>query len=162
MNPRQETFAQGSVGSQSLMLWLGFYLNYFLVVVDACNGFNHKYVLVQVRSVHQHRFTHTTLIQPKKINQLYEAKALDSIPMCPRERLVLISITNGLSFAEERIGPLATIIIVFYCLTLYFFALSKTPKNPFAKYLQIILDPNHQSTPSAPCWVRHSYLSKIL
>ena len=89
-------------------------------------------------------FTHTTLIKLKKINQLYEVKALDDIPMCPRERLVILSYTTGLSFAKERIGPLtAFIIIVFYLLALYLFALSKTPKNPFAKYLKRIPDPYH-------------------
>jgi hypothetical protein len=68
-----------------------------------------------------------------KINQLYEAKALDEIPVCPQERLVIISNTTGLSFALERIGPLAAIIItVFYLLILYLSALSKTPKTPFA------------------------------
>jgi hypothetical protein len=68
-----------------------------------------------------------------KINQLYEAKALDEIPVCPQERLVIISNTTGLSFALERIGPLAAIIItVFYLLVLYLSALSKTPKNLFA------------------------------
>jgi hypothetical protein len=52
-----------------------------------------------------------------KINQLYEAKALDEIPMCPQERLVIISNTTGLSFALERIGPLAAIITtIFYLL----------------------------------------------
>jgi hypothetical protein len=55
-----------------------------------------------------------------KIIQLYEAKALDEIPVCPQERLVIISNTTSLSFALERIGPLATIItIVFYLLVLY-------------------------------------------
>jgi hypothetical protein len=68
-----------------------------------------------------------------KINQLYEAKALDKIPVCPEERLVFISNTTGLSFALERIGPLAAIIItIFYLLILYLSALSNTPKNPFA------------------------------
>jgi hypothetical protein len=68
-----------------------------------------------------------------KINQLYEAKALDEILVCPLECLVVISNTTGLSFALERIGPLAAIIItVFYLLILYLFALSNTPKNPFA------------------------------
>jgi hypothetical protein len=68
-----------------------------------------------------------------KINQLYEAKALEKIPVCPHERLVIISNTTGLSFALERIGPLAAIIItVFYLLVLYLSALSKTPENPFA------------------------------
>jgi hypothetical protein len=38
-----------------------------------------------------------------------------------------------LSFAEERIGPLAAIIVtVFYLLALYLFALPNTPENPFA------------------------------
>jgi hypothetical protein len=68
-----------------------------------------------------------------KINQLYEAKALDKTPMCPQERLVLISNTSGLSFALERIGLLAAIIItVFYLLILYLSALSNTPENLFA------------------------------
>jgi hypothetical protein len=66
-----------------------------------------------------------------KINQLYEAKSLDEIPVCPQEHLVIISNTTGLSFALERIGPLAAIIItVFYLLALYLSALSNTPKKP--------------------------------
>jgi len=65
-----------------------------------------------------------------KINQLYEAKALDNTPVCPQERLVIISTTTGLSFAVERIGPLAaTITTAFYLLVLYLSVISKTPKN---------------------------------
>ena len=68
-----------------------------------------------------------------KINQLYEAKALDEIPVCPHERLVIISRTIGLSFALKRIGPLASIIItVFYLLALYLFAMPNTSENMFA------------------------------
>jgi hypothetical protein len=54
--------------------------------------------------------------------------------VCPRERLVIISYTTSLSFAKERIGPLAAAIIttVFYLLVLYLFALPNTPENPFA------------------------------
>jgi hypothetical protein len=53
--------------------------------------------------------------------------------VCPRERLVIISYTTGLSFALERIGPLTAIIItVFYLLVLYLFALPNTPENLFA------------------------------
>jgi hypothetical protein len=60
-------------------------------------------------------------------------KLLTETPMCPREHLVIISYTTGLSFALERIGPLATIIItVFYLLVLYLFALSNTSENLFA------------------------------
>jgi hypothetical protein len=54
-------------------------------------------------------------------------------PVCPQECLVIISYTTSLSFALERIGPLAAIIIIiFYLLVLYLFALPNTPKNLFA------------------------------
>jgi hypothetical protein len=47
--------------------------------------------------------------------------------------LVIISYTTGLSFAEERIGPLAAIITtIFYLLALYLLVLPNTPENPFA------------------------------
>jgi hypothetical protein len=60
-------------------------------------------------------------------------KHLTETPVCPRERLVIISYITGLSFALEIIGPLATIIItVFYLLALYLFALPNTLENPFA------------------------------
>jgi hypothetical protein len=68
-----------------------------------------------------------------KINQLYEAKALDKTPMYPQEHLVIISNTTGLSFALERIGPLTAIIItVFYLLVLYLSKLSNIPEKLFA------------------------------
>jgi hypothetical protein len=54
-------------------------------------------------------------------------------PVCPQERLVIISYTTGWSFALERIGPLVAITItVFYLLVLYLLALPNTPKSPFA------------------------------
>jgi hypothetical protein len=58
---------------------------------------------------------------------------LTETPVCPRERLVIINYTTGLSFALERIGPLAAIIIaIFYLFALYLFALPNTPEKPFA------------------------------
>jgi hypothetical protein len=60
-------------------------------------------------------------------------KLLTETPVCPHERLVIISYTTGLSFAIDRIGPLAAItIIVFYLLVLYLLALPNTPEKPFA------------------------------
>jgi hypothetical protein len=60
-------------------------------------------------------------------------KLLTETPVSPRECLVIISYRTGLSFAEERIGPLAAIITtIFYLFTLYLFALPNTPENPFA------------------------------
>jgi hypothetical protein len=60
-------------------------------------------------------------------------KLLIETPVCPRERLVIISYTTGMSFGKERIGPLAVIITtVFYLLALYLFVLPNTPENSFA------------------------------
>jgi hypothetical protein len=60
-------------------------------------------------------------------------KLLIETPVCPRERLVIISYTTGLSFALERIGSLSAIIItVFYLLALYLLALPNIPETPFA------------------------------
>ena len=60
-------------------------------------------------------------------------KHLTETLVCPRECLVIISYTTDLSFALERIGPLAAIIIiVFYLVVLYLSALPNTPENLFA------------------------------
>ena len=50
-------FHKGSIGSKSLMIWLEFILNTFLVVADACEGVNHKR-FVQVRTAPKNRSTH--------------------------------------------------------------------------------------------------------
>jgi hypothetical protein len=67
-------------------------------------------------------------------------------PVCPQEFLVIISYTTGLSFALERIGPLAAItVIVFYLLVLYLLALPNTPKNPFASiYSESLIKTTYQ------------------
>jgi hypothetical protein len=71
---------------------------------------------------------------------------LTETPVCPRERLVIISYTTGLSFALERIGPLASIIIiVFYLLALYLFALPNTPENLFVSiYSECLIKTTYQ------------------
>jgi hypothetical protein len=54
--------------------------------------------------------------------------------------------TTGLSFAEERIGPLATIFTtVFYLLALYLLILPITPENLFASiYSESLIKTTHQ------------------
>jgi hypothetical protein len=73
-------------------------------------------------------------------------KHLTETLVCPRERLVIISYTTGLSFALERIGPLATIIIiVFHLLILYLLALPNSPENPFASiYSESLIKTTYQ------------------
>jgi hypothetical protein len=73
-------------------------------------------------------------------------KLLTETPVCPRERLVIIIYTIGLSFAQERIGPLAAIIItVFYLLALYLLILPNTSENPFASiYCESLIKTTYQ------------------
>ena len=73
-------------------------------------------------------------------------KLLTETPVCPRERLVIISYTIGLSFAKERIGPLAAIVTtVFYLLALYLLVLPITPENLFASiYSESLIKTTHQ------------------
>jgi hypothetical protein len=73
-------------------------------------------------------------------------KLLIETPVCPRECLVIISYTTGLSFAEERIGPLAAIITTIFCLlALYLLLLPNTPENPFATiYSESLIEITHQ------------------
>jgi hypothetical protein len=51
-----------------------------------------------------------------------------------------------LSFAKERIGPLAAIVTtVFYLLALYLFVLPNTPENPFVSiYSETLIKTTHQ------------------
>ena len=68
--------------------------------------------------------------QTNKDYWLYEAKALDRNSRVSSRTFGYYKYTTGLSFAEERIGPLAAIIItVFYLLAFYLPAISKNPKN---------------------------------
>jgi hypothetical protein len=73
-------------------------------------------------------------------------KLLTKTPVCPRERLVIISYTTGLSFAEERIGPLAAIIsTIFYLLALYLLVLPNTSENLFASiYSESLIKTSYQ------------------
>jgi hypothetical protein len=73
-------------------------------------------------------------------------KLLTETPVCPQERLVIISYTIGLSFAEERIGPLAAIVTtIFYLLALYLPILPITPENLFASiYSESLIKTTHQ------------------
>jgi hypothetical protein len=54
--------------------------------------------------------------------------------------------TTGLSFAEERIGPLAAIITtIFYLIALYLLVLLITPENLFASiYSESLIRTTHQ------------------
>ena len=63
-------------------------------------------MLVQGRAVPKHRSTHISNYQSNE-RESYERDetSLTIIPMCPRERFLIIRNCPGLSFATKRIGP---------------------------------------------------------
>src|SRR3954452_17228020 len=73
-------------------------------------------------------------------------KHLTESPVCPQERLSIISRSTGLSFVLKRIGPLGVIIIAaFYLLAFYLFAISNIPENPFASvYSETFIETSRQ------------------
>ena len=56
-------FLKGPIGSKSLMLWLEFILNTFLVGADACEGLIISRRFVQVRTTPKHWSTHISNYQ---------------------------------------------------------------------------------------------------
>jgi hypothetical protein len=76
--------------------------------------------------------------QTNKDYWLYEAKALDRNSHVSSRMFGYYKYTIGLSFAKERIGPLATIVTtVFYLLALYLLVLPITPENLFLVFTVI-------------------------
>src|SRR3954469_21746343 len=91
----------------------------------------------------------------------YGESNLTTSPVCPRERFSFYKFSSY-AYPCERIGPLATPQLP-CLLCLYFTFLLLKPKTP--KYLPFsvcspFLIQSHLSTPSAPRWDRHPYLSK--
>ena len=78
---------------------------------------------------------------------------------------VLINIRSitSLSLAQLRIGPLAAPCYYCYLLPCYYLSCYQTIyQNCFTSTCSETFAENHLSIPSAPRWVRHSYLSKGL
>jgi hypothetical protein len=84
--------------------------------------------------------------QTNKYYWLYEAKALDRNSRVSSRTFGYYKYTTGLSFAGERIGPLAAIdTTVFYLLALYLLVLPNTPENLFASiYSDSLIKTSHQ------------------
>src|SRR4051812_48935928 len=83
-----------------------------------------------------------------------------SLPCVLENALAFISLVPRLPC--ERIGPLATPRLpCLLCLSFTFLLLKpKTPKYLSFSVCSPFLIQSHLSTPSAPHWVQHSYLSK--
>src|SRR3990170_1504001 len=84
-------------------------------------------------------------------------------PCVLENALLIIRVRSGLSFATKRIGRPCCILCYLYYLLLVtnYLALKLLITNNFSACRKYLAE-NRLSFPSAPNWVRHSYLSKGL
>ena len=121
-------------------------------------------MLVQVRAVPKHRSTHISNYQSTE-RESYERDEnwLDDVPMCPRERFPLYKKLSRLVLCYKR--DWATLLhFIYFCYLLLVtnYLITKLCVTTYFSTCREYLAENHLSFPSAPRWVRHSYLSKGL
>ena len=88
---------------------------------------------------------------------------LTTIPMCPRERFDLYKSSSRLVFCYKK--DWATLLhLSYFCylLPITIYLITKLSVTDNFSACRECLAQNHLSFPSAPYWVRHSYLSKGL
>ena len=114
-------------------------------------------MLVQVRAVPKHRSTHIPNYQSTERDE----NQLDDIPMCPRERFTSNKSLSGLVLCNKK--DWATLLhLIYFCYLLLVtnYLITKLFVTTYFSTCREYLAGNRLSFPSAPCWVRHSYLSK--
>ena len=139
-----------------------FFLNTFLIVVDACEGVNHKWEVCSSKNstqapVHPHikLSKWQTRIKPTWW------KWLDENPVYPQERVAYHKRPFWLVLRHKRIGlPCCTLFTVTITCLLQIILLSNYSATYNCNTCRHYLAENHLSFPSAPRWVRHSYLSQ--
>ena len=119
-------------------------------------------MFVQVRTVPKHRSTHIPNYQSTE-HESYECdeNELDDIPMCPRERFSLYKSLSRLVLCYKKDwATLLHLIYFYYLLLITNYPITKLSVTTYFSTCREYLAENRLSFPSAPCWVRHSYLSK--
>ena len=117
-------------------------------------------MLVQVRAVPKHRSTHIPNYQSTK-RESYERdeNQLDDIPMCPQERFSLYKSLSRLVLCYKKDGAtLLHLIYYIYLLLVTNYLIIKLSVTDNFSACREYLGENRLSFPSAPRWVRHSYL----
>ena len=121
-------------------------------------------MLVQGRAVPKHRSTHISIIKVTNANHMSMMKtSLIVIPMCPRESFALYKSSSKLVLCYKK--DWATFLHFFYTcylLPVTNYLITKLSVIDNFRACREYLTENRLSFPSAPCWVRHSYLSKGL
>ena len=89
--------------------------------------------------------------------------SLTIIPMCPRERFSLYKSLSRLVLCYKKDwATLLHFIYSFYLLLVTIYLITKLSVTTYFSTCREYLAENRLSFPSAPRWVRHSYLSKGL
>ena len=86
--------------------------------------------------------------------------SLTIIPMCPRERFSSYKSLSRLSLLQKGWDILLHLIYFYYLLLVRNYLITKLSVTDNFSALREYLIENCLSFPSAPRWVRHSYLSK--
>ena len=119
-------------------------------------------MLVQVRTVPKHRSTHISNYQStERESYEHDETSLTIIPMCPRERFSHYKKLSRLVLCYKKDWATLLHLIYFYCLLLVtIYLITKLSITYNFSACRENLTENRLSIPSAPRWVRHSYLSK--
>src|SRR3954470_17157399 len=89
--------------------------------------------------------------------------SLTIIPMCPRERFYLYKRLSRLVLCYKKDwATLLHFIYFYYLLLVTNYPITKLFVTTYFSTCREYLTENHLSFPSAPRWVRHSFLSKGL
>ena len=121
-------------------------------------------MLVQVRTAPKHRFTHISNYQSNELESYeHDENWLDDNSMCPRERFPLYKSLSRLVLCYKK--DWATLLhLVYFCYLLpvtNYLIIKLSVTDNFSACREYLTE-NCLSFPSAPHWVRHSYLSKGL
>ena len=117
---------------------------------------------VQVRTTPKYWSTHISNYQSSehKSNQHDESDWME-FPCTLKNALLIIRDRFGLSFASKGLGYLAAPLLLLSLLACYKLSCYQTiPLLTISALADITLLKNYLSFPSAPRWIRHSYLSK--
>ena len=104
------------------------------------------------------------IIKVQNANQMNVMKtSLTIIPMCPRECFPSYkSLSRLVLFYKKDWTILLHLIYFYYLLPVTNYLITKLSVTSNFSACRDYLTENRLSFPSAPCWVRHSYLSKGL
>ena len=121
-------------------------------------------MLVKVRAVPKNRSTHISNYQSNERESYeHDETSLTIIPMCPRERFSHYNNLSRLVLCYRKDwATLLHLSYLCYLLPVTNYLITQLSVSDIFSTCRQYLTENRLSFPSAPRWVRHSYLSKGL